>query len=112
MYRTLNASEAVAKGAAMMSAMLSSHFRVAEYNIEDSNYFPIRIGWLYNDTLSSVLKDKMEIEGGSINHAFAEKQHPLIFDKNCSLPCTKTITFHKCDPMEITLYYDPIPAGF
>jgi len=38
----LHASEAVAKGCVMMSAMNSSFFKVSDYGVEDFNSFPIR----------------------------------------------------------------------
>lgn len=35
----------------MMAATRNPSFRVTEYNIEDVNFYPIRIGWLYGNTL-------------------------------------------------------------
>lgn len=48
----------------MMAAMKSPSFRVTEYQIEDANFYPIRVGWLYNSTLDAVLKSQqgMDIE--------------------------------------------------
>lgn len=43
--KTLNASECIARGCAMMSAMISPLFKVAEYNLEESNYYSIKTKW-------------------------------------------------------------------
>lgn len=43
--RTLNASECIARGCSLMSAMLSPLFKVAEYGVEDYNLYPIRANW-------------------------------------------------------------------
>jgi len=53
--RTLNASESIARGCAMMAAMRSPNFRVTEYKIEDSNFYPIKVGWLYGNTLQNLM---------------------------------------------------------
>lgn len=53
--KTLNASESIARGCAMMAAMKNPSFKVTEYSIEDINYYPIKVGWLYNSTLDQIL---------------------------------------------------------
>jgi len=45
--KTLNASECIARGCAMMAAMISPLYRVSEFNIVDSNLYPIRINWQF-----------------------------------------------------------------
>lgn len=46
-FTTINASESVAKGAAMIAAMNSSHFRVADYAVEEYNVYPINVSWTF-----------------------------------------------------------------
>jgi heat shock protein 4 len=46
--KTLNASESIARGCAMMAAMRSPSFKVTEYTIEETNSYCIRVGWLVN----------------------------------------------------------------
>jgi heat shock protein 4 len=43
--RTLNSSESIAKGCALMAAIKSPLFKVAPYAIEEINYYPIRAYW-------------------------------------------------------------------
>lgn len=56
--KTLNGSECIARGCALMAAMRSPSFRVTEYTIEDCNIYPIRVGWLFNTTLDTLLKQQ------------------------------------------------------
>jgi hypothetical protein len=41
--RTLNASECIARGSALMSAMMSPLFKVSEYGVEEYNLFNIKV---------------------------------------------------------------------
>lgn len=43
--RTLNSSECIARGCALMSAMMSPLFKVANYGVEEYNLHPIRINY-------------------------------------------------------------------
>lgn len=71
--RTLNASESIARGCAMMAAMRSPNFRVTEYKIDDANYYPIKVGWLYSNTLENIKQQKMEMEQVSLAAFYPEK---------------------------------------
>lgn len=55
--RTLDASACIARGCAMQAAMKSPLFRVAHYDLEESNYYPIRATWQFFSGSG------MEIEG-------------------------------------------------
>jgi heat shock protein 4 len=43
--RTLNSSESIAKGCALMAAMRSPLFKVAEYGLDEINTYPVKIFW-------------------------------------------------------------------
>lgn len=47
-FRTLNSLEAVAKGAALQSAMLSPLFSVASFAVEEYNALPVQITYSFN----------------------------------------------------------------
>lgn len=97
----------------MMAAMRSPSFRVTEYHIEDSNFYPIRVGWLFNSTLEQQMKaQNMEVESASLTQYFPEKQRPVLFDYNCGIPSTKSFNLSRTDNIELTLFYDPAPQGF
>jgi heat shock protein 4 len=104
--RTLNATECCSRGAAIHAAMLSPLFKVAEYKVEEANYYPIRCSWLFQNP-----EDKnMGVEADGKNNL--EKQTSILFDKGCAIPSVKAITFHRDDPLiNFKLAYDPVPDG-
>ncbi|KAM3138385.1 hypothetical protein pb186bvf_009471 [Paramecium bursaria] len=111
--KTLNQSESIARGAAMMAAMRSPQFRVSEYQIEDANYYPIKVGWLYGNTLQNLIQQKNEAgNDGSMSGYFPEKQCKLLFDQNCVIPAVKSFSLMKTEAIEVTLFYEPTPPGF
>ena len=83
---TLNADEAVSRGAALQCAILSPSFRVREFAITDVQKYPIRIDWEGSD--------------GKAGNA-------LLFDVNEAVPMSKVLTFTRKDikPFEIKASY-------
>ncbi|CAK94865.1 unnamed protein product (macronuclear) [Paramecium tetraurelia] len=104
--RTLNASESISRGCGMMAAMRSPNFRVTEYKIEDCNYYPIRVGWLYDQKLNKLDQSK------GLARCFPEKQCKILFEQNNPIPSIKSFTLMKTQPIQLTLFYDPVPQGF
>ncbi len=47
--RTLNSLECVARGACLQSAMLSPHFKVADYEVVEYNTYPISITYAFTN---------------------------------------------------------------
>ena len=86
--RTLNASESVARGCALMAAMMSPLFRVAEYQVEEYNLYPIRAFWQFDS--------EMEIENDSKNNG-------ILFAKGCNIPSFKSISFSKPGNFSVSL---------
>lgn len=84
---TLDKSEAVARGAALMAAILSPKFRVRDFSVTDATPHPIQISW----------GDK---EGDTVT----------LFKRFNAVPATKVITFHRLDGFEITSSYAPDAA--
>ncbi len=83
-----------------MAAMISPLFKVAEYNLEESNYYAIKTSWDFFNINEK--GQKMELEGKS----------SVIFDKGCTIPNVKSITFTKSDGINISLFYENPPEGF
>uniref|UniRef100_A0A3Q2YEI2 Heat shock protein family A (Hsp70) member 4 like n=2 Tax=Hippocampus comes TaxID=109280 RepID=A0A3Q2YEI2_HIPCM len=82
---TLNADEAVARGAALQCAILSPAFKVREFSITDAVPFPITLRW------KSATEDGLgECE---------------VFSKNHAAPFSKVITFHKKEPFDLEAFY-------
>jgi heat shock protein 4 len=76
-----------------MSAMMSPLFRVAEYGVEEYNFYPVRAHWNFTS--------KMEIENET-----EEKNNALLFAKGCNYGGIKSISFTKPGPFQLKLTYD------
>ena len=106
--RTLNMSECIARGCAMQAAMISPLFKVATYEVEEANYYPVKCSWLFFEAEKNG-NGAMEIEDSCKNQP--EKQAATLFDKGCSIPNVKSLTFNREDAIKFTLFYDPVPNG-
>lgn len=94
---TLNADEAVARGCALQSAMLSPTFRVREFSVNDVSPYPIVLNWK-----SQNVEDEGEMEVFAVNHAF---------------PFSKMLTFYRKEPFSLEASYGknvnlPLKDGF
>uniref|UniRef100_A0A915CCZ8 Uncharacterized protein n=2 Tax=Parascaris univalens TaxID=6257 RepID=A0A915CCZ8_PARUN len=82
---TMNQDEAVARGAAMQSAILSPAFRVREFAVKDSQPYRIKLAW------GSVGNS----EGGE-NDVFVERDE---------FPFSKMLTLYRQEPFQLTACY-------
>ncbi|XP_066371101.1 heat shock 70 kDa protein 16-like isoform X2 [Miscanthus floridulus] len=92
--RTLNASECVARGCALQCAMLSSTFRVREYEVQDA--IPASIGFYTSDGPVSTLSSD------------------VLFRRGLPFPSVKIITLQKNDSFSFDAYYadaNELPPG-
>jgi heat shock protein 4 len=87
-----------------MAAMKSPLFKVAEYGLEEMNYYPIRLYWNFLQPGSQPL--------GNNEKGYAEKQTNVLFPAGCLLPATKVIKFSKKEGIELLVTYDPPVDGF
>lgn len=91
--RTLNGTETVARGCALMSAMMSPLFKVADYGMEEYNLYPIRCSWKF--------VQNMEIEGDK------KEESSVIFPVGCNIPSIKSLAFaQKQGPIKLDVFYD------
>lgn len=79
---TMNADEAVARGAALQCAMLSPTFRVREFEVKDAQPHQIRIDWLGSD---------------------GKPGNALLFEENENVPLSKVLTFTRKDISDFTI---------
>ena len=87
--RTLNSSECVARGCAVMSAKLSPMFKVKDYNVTDSNVFPIEVCYTTPP-----------------KNGQTQIKTSLLFDVGTNFPVTKSLTFeNRKDPIDVSLKY-------
>merc|ERR1712170_293600 len=83
---TMNADEAVSRGAALQCAMLSPTFRGRDFEVKDVQPHPIRIDWMGSDN---------------------KPGNALIFEENESVPLSKVLTFTRKDiqPFKVSASY-------
>ncbi|XP_059174852.1 heat shock 70 kDa protein 4-like [Physella acuta] len=83
---TLNADEAVARGCALMCAILSPTFRVRDFNITDCQPFPVTLYWQPQGQMD---------EDSSLE----------VFSKFHAVPFSKMLTFYRKEPFTLTATY-------
>jgi heat shock protein 4 len=87
---TLNADEAIARGAAFACAIYSPIFKVREFTVHDITTYPIQFNW----------EPTPEIPN--------EDSSLVVFSRNNPVPSTKILTFYRKSAFDIDLQYaDP-----
>ncbi|XP_062573860.1 heat shock 70 kDa protein 4-like, partial [Saccostrea cucullata] len=81
---TLNADEAVARGCALQCAILSPTFRVRDFNIIDTQPYPITLCW----------------QGGTESDSSLE-----VFPRFHQIPFSKMLTFYRKEPFQLEARY-------
>lgn len=89
---TMNADEAVCRGAALMSAILSPRFKVLPYDIHEANPYPVSITWppSTDDETSSV----------------------VMFDRNLNFPIVRRVTLKRAGTMRVSAVYDASASNY
>ncbi|WJX42853.1 hypothetical protein P8452_30036 [Trifolium repens] len=93
--RTMNASECVAKGAALQCAILSPTFKVREFQVNESFPFSISLAWKGSapDAQDSVPDNQ---------------QNSLVFPKGNPIPSIKALTFYRPGTFSIDVQYSDV----
>ena len=87
---TLNADEAVARGAALACAIYSPVFKVRDFSVHDITSYPIQFNWEPTPEIPN--------EDASL----------VVFSRNNPVPSTKILTFYRKSPFDINIAYaDP-----
>ena len=101
--RTLNSSESVARGCALMAAIKSPLFRVSDYALNERVYYGVKFSWNF-------------VEGekllGLNSELYPEKQRKFIYEAGAKVPSSKTIKFTRKEAIEILIEYEPAINGF
>mmetsp|Transcript_6400 Transcript_6400/g.8321 ORF Transcript_6400/g.8321 Transcript_6400/m.8321 type:complete len:814 (+) Transcript_6400:92-2533(+) len=84
---TMNADEAVARGVALQSAILSPRFKVLPYEILESQPYPVEISW------------------GDGPSAEDEATSVVMFDRGLSFPVTRRVTLKKSGTFKVKAAY-------
>merc|ERR1712157_648994 len=108
---TLNADEAIARGAALQSAILSPRFKVLPYEIVEKNPYPIRVSWDESNKVDEGVEvDKAEVDGTDRD---AVSNAVVMFDGSSNLPCVRRVTLRRSGNFEVKAsYVGGAPEGF
>lgn len=93
---TMNADEAVARGAALQSAILSPRFKVLPYEIQEAQPYPIKISW---DESSG----GAEVEGTT---GEAPTNSVVMFDRGLNFPIVRRVTLRRAGDFKVVASYD------
>eukprot|EP00980_Cylindrotheca_fusiformis_P001438 scaffold345_cov134-Cylindrotheca_fusiformis.AAC.49 len=95
---TMNADEAIARGAALQSAILSPRFKVLPYEIVDSNPLPIKLAW--DEEKGSAV----EVDGA--DDAKTPTNSVTMFDRGLNFPIVRRVTLRRAGDFTVTSSYD------
>jgi len=111
---TMNADESVARGCALMAAILSPLYKVRDFKVEDPIFSPVNIGWHVSATESEQAA-KGEDDGdvqmtgadGDVQMTGAEGEYKTatVFPAGSMMGTVKLLTFWRQAPFEIKAEY-------
>jgi heat shock protein 4 len=97
---TMNADEAVARGAALQSAILSPRFKVLPYDIQEAQPYPIQISWADD---KSAAAESVEVDADG---AEAPTDSVVMFDRGLSFPIVRRVTLRRSGTFVVKAKYD------
>lgn len=101
---TMNADEAVARGAALQSAILSPRFKVLPYEIQEAQPYPIKISWEDDSKASGV---EVDTAGGD-----SPTDSVIMFDRGLSFPVVRRVTLSRSGDFVVRCSYDESAVQF
>jgi len=108
---TMNADEAVARGAALQSAILSPRFKVLPYEIVEHQPFPVKISW-DGDAADGAMEVDGEAEGSGV-----PSNSVVMFERGSNFPVVRRVTLRRAGDFTVNAAYDEtadehdFPAG-
>merc|ERR1712137_1216752 len=97
---TMNADEAVSRGAALQSAILSPRFKVLPYEIIEYGQLPIKLSWDEDKADSG-----MEVEGEPTNSV-------VMFSRGLNFPIVRRVTLRRTGEFKVCSTYDATAADY
>ena len=79
LQRTLNSLECIARGASLNSAMITPHFNVQQFTMNDYNHLPVTVNYQFKDPETGELKEPRE--------------YPKLFDCGQNFPLVQQLKF-------------------
>ena len=105
MSTTMNADEAVARGAALQSAILSARFKVLPYEIHDMQPFPIKVSW------DEETEQGVEVDGDAEGSDLPTNS-VVMFDRGLNFPIVRRVTLRRNGEFIVTAAYADSGAQF
>jgi len=106
---TMNADEAVARGAALQSAILSPRFKVLPYEIVEINPYPIKLAW--DEEKGSSSEKGIEVDGEADGAALPTNS-VVMFDRGLNFPIVRRVTLRRDGDFKVTSSYDKAAPAF
>eukprot|EP00586_Coscinodiscus_wailesii_P006344 CAMPEP_0172487582 /NCGR_PEP_ID=MMETSP1066-20121228/16713_1 /TAXON_ID=671091 /ORGANISM="Coscinodiscus wailesii, Strain CCMP2513" /LENGTH=853 /DNA_ID=CAMNT_0013254283 /DNA_START=120 /DNA_END=2681 /DNA_ORIENTATION=- len=103
---TMNADEAVARGAALQSAILSPRFKVLPYEIIEYQPYPIKIAWDGESTNNSNSEQGVEVEGEAEGISSMPTNSVVMFERGSNFPCVRRVALRRSGKFSVTASYD------
>eukprot|EP00978_Attheya_sp_CCMP212_P029881 scaffold107872_cov51-Attheya_sp.AAC.4 len=97
---TMNADEAVARGAALQSAILSPRFKVLPYEIIEYNPYPVKIAW------DAEVDQGVEVDLNGDTEGNEPSNSVVMFDRGSAFPCVRRVTLRRAGEFVVTASYD------
>jgi heat shock protein 4 len=101
---TMNADEAVARGCALQSAILSPRFKVLPYEVIEYQPFPIKIEW------DGTHEAGMEVDVDDQNPT--PTNSVVMFERGCNFPIVRRVTLRRSGKFIVDAMYDDSAESF
>jgi len=102
---TMNADEAVSRGAALQSAILSPRFKVLPYEIIEYGQLPIKLSWDEDKTEEG----GMEVDADGANMA---TNSVVMFGRGLNFPIVRRVTLRRNGEFKVCSSYDMTAADY
>jgi heat shock 70kDa protein 4 len=106
---TMNADEAVARGTALQSAILSPRFKVLAYTIVDYQPLPIKLTW--DQEKGSSAEQGVEVEGDA-DGSDTPANSVVMFNRGLDFPIVRRVTLRRTGDFNVSCMYDPSATRF
>mmetsp|Transcript_11421 Transcript_11421/g.24048 ORF Transcript_11421/g.24048 Transcript_11421/m.24048 type:complete len:819 (+) Transcript_11421:186-2642(+) len=101
---TMNADEAVARGCALQSAILSPRFKVLPYEVIEFQPFPIKIEW------DGTHDAGMEVDADASDPT--PTNSVVMFERGCNFPIVRRVTLKRSGKFTVDAMYDDSAAAY
>ena len=104
---TMNADEAVSRGCALQSAILSPRFKVLPYEIVEQQLHPVRVTWEGEAEADDAEAEEGDKEGSTAAEgADANASSVVMFERGSNFPLVRRVTLKKSGQFTINVHYD------